>query len=92
MSCVARRTFLSANECMCMYLHVWGEEEGNGEAREAGSSQICCFYSKKSLKKKIGGFNLSLKKSNETLLRDCEMLKFYFFIYIVLYTLLFLLE
>lgn len=46
MSCVARRTCLSTNECMGMYLNVWGEEERNGRAREVGSSQICCFYSK----------------------------------------------
>lgn len=80
----------SRRVCVCIYLLILEDEEGYGQAREVGSSQVHCFYSKKNLKKKIRDFSLSLKKSKEQL-TAYEMLKFHLFIYIVLYVLLVLL-
>lgn len=59
--CCEERLSACRRMCVSVFLHVSGEEEGNGQAREAGSSQIC-FCSKKNLKKQNLGFSLSFKK------------------------------
>lgn len=67
MSYAVRRACLRADGCVaCVFLHVLGEEEGNGQTREAESSQICCFCSKKNLEKQNLGFSLLKKNRRKT--------------------------